>query len=218
MEKDKEEKDLKEMIEEKAPSEAEVKRHGKLFVGIIIVMAACALMFFATFMLINASKTFEYKGVKFYIDKTDLVGMTIYNTKLPVIYNGSIATYNFYLRTDPRTLGSVPFTGNILMESNMVINMTNSLNCNGDGIIAVANIVNLYKVLGTDVIADQNASCDPAGRYMYVNILEGNQTRVAQTGLRCYNIYVNNCEVLKGTEKFMLESLIRANDVLQNGS
>jgi len=216
MKKDEEEKEVKkEVVDEKAPSEAEVKKQGKLFRDIVIVMAACALMFFITFMLINASKTFEYKGVKFYVDKTSAVGITLYNTKLPVIYNGTPATYNIYLRTDPRSLNDVPFKGTLLMESEMVINST-AFNCNGDDIIAVANIVKLYNnVLDIKVIKNQSIGCDPAGRYMYLNILEGNQTRIVQTGLRCYNIYVNNCEVLKGTERFMVETLSRANSVLK---
>ena len=203
-----------EKTEEKPVSEEQIKKENKLFKNLIIVMIGFGLMFFAVYMIMNSMRHFEVEGVKFEIVKQGQ--LTLYKTYLPVMYNGSAASYNFYLRTDPRTLkSSVPFNGNLMMESNMVVNMTDSLNCDGDGIIGLANIVNLYGVLGTNVIKDENASCDSAGRYMYLNIREGNQTKVQEYGLRCYNIYVNNCEVLKGTEKFMLESFIRANKALE---
>lgn len=176
-------------------------------------MVGFALMFFSVYMIINSMKHFDVNGVKFEIVKEGK--LILYKTYLPVMYNGTAASYNFYLRKDPRTLKTMPFNGNLLLESNMVVNMTNSLNCDGDGIIGLANIVNLYKVLDVNVIKDENASCDATGRYMYLNILEGNETKVEQFGLRCYNIYANNCQILKGTEKFMLETLIRANRVLE---
>ncbi len=198
---------------EEVPSQEQIKKENKIFKNIIIIMVGFALMFFSVYMIINSMKHFDVNGVKFEIVKEGK--LILYKTYLPVMYNGTAASYNFYLRKDPRTLKTMPFNGNLLLESNMVVNMTNSLNCDGDGIIGLANIVNLYKVLDVNVIKDENASCDATGRYMYLNILEGNETKVEQFGLRCYNIYANNCQILKGTEKFMLETLIRANRVLE---
>jgi hypothetical protein len=88
----------------------------------------------------------------------------------------------------------------------MVINMTNDFNCNGDGIIALANLVKLYSIMGASVIKDENATCDLQGSYMFLRIENGNQTKIEQFGPACYKIYVNNCEILAGTEKFMTET------------
>lgn len=202
-------------VEEK-PSKEEVTKQNKTFRNVMIVIAACVLMFAATYWLINYTKTFEYKGVNFEIIKTGQ--LTLYNTYLPVMYNGTKADYNFYLRKDPRTLNEIPFNGVLTTDSNMVLNMSNSLNCNGDGIIAIANLKNLYNVIGTNVIKDDNASCDPEGRYMYVNILTGNETKIEQFGPECYNIYISNCNILSGTEKFMTYTLAAANNMLKSSS
>ena len=45
---------------------------------------------------------------------------------------------------------------------------------------------------------------------MFVNIRGGDKTSVEQYGPSCYNINVDECEILEGTERFVLEML---NDV-----
>ena len=98
---------------------------------------------------------------------------------------------------------------------NMVINQTSNFNCNGDGIIGVANLLKLYNVLGVDVISDQNATCDSKERYVFLNIKDGNETKIEQTGKTCYEIQVNSCDILSATERFMLETFIEANNYLK---
>jgi hypothetical protein len=96
--------------------------------------------------------------------------------------------------------------------------MTNSFNCDGDGVIGIANVLNLYKIIGTQVIKDENASCDDLlGRYMFLNIKEGNETKINDYGLKgaCYNIEVKGCDILPATERFMLETLIKVNKVVK---
>jgi hypothetical protein len=200
---------------EKAPSDSQLKKEKKTLITIMVVLGGLVLMFLFVYWFSNYAKTFTYEGVNFYVDKTDMKGVTLYKTSLPVTYNGSAATYNFYLRTDPRTMNDVAFEGNLTITHNMVINSTNTLNCGGNGIIATANLVNLYTLLGTDVIRDDNATCDPVGQYTFVRIEEGNETKIEQFGPSCYKIEVSNCEILKATEKFMVETLSKVNSVLK---
>jgi hypothetical protein len=207
---------VKDEREEKAPSEAQMKKEKKIFIGIILVMVGLALVFLVTYMIMNYTKTFEYNGVKFYIDKEDLKGITLYKTSLPItIEGGTKGTYNFYLRKDPRSLTDVTFEGDLVLKENLVINMTNDFNCNGDGIIAIANLVKLYNIMAVEVMKDENATCDAQGRYMFLRIENGNQTKIEQFGPSCYKIYINNCEILGGTEKFMVETLSEINRVMK---
>jgi len=47
---------------------------------------------------------------------------------------------------------------------------------------------------------------------MYINLKEGEETKIEQTGTACYDILINNCEILEGTEKFMVETFAEINE------
>jgi hypothetical protein len=209
IEKDGERKEIiKTAVEtEKAPSAEQLKKEKKTFMTLMFVMLGLVLLFFSVLALMYYSKNFTYNGVSFYVDKEDMKGTTLYKTSLPVVIeNGTKGTYNFYLRKDPRSLRDIQFDGNLTIKKNVVINMTNDFNCAGNGVIALANLVNLYNIMGASVIKDDNATCDSQGRYMFIRITNGNQTKIEQFGPSCYNIYISNCEILEGTEKFMIET------------
>jgi hypothetical protein len=208
------EESKQEVVEEKAPSESQIKKEKKIFMNVIFVMLGLVLVFLATYLLIHYTRNFEYRGIRFYIDKEDLIGITLYKTSLPItIENGTKGNYNFYLRKDPRTLKDVTFDGNLTIKKDVVINMTNNFNCDGNGIIAIANLVNLYSIMAANVIRDENATCDPEGRYMFLRIEDGNATKIEQFGPSCYKMYINDCEILEGTEKFMIETFSEINKV-----
>ena len=69
----------------------------------------------------------------------------------------------------------------------------------------------MYKISGIDVIKDGNATCDQSGRYAFIGIQAGNQTTIKKTGPACYEVTINNCEILEATERLMLESFIEIN-------
>ncbi len=174
------------------------------FIGIGIVIL---LILMITFMFKSIS-SFEYQGVDFKLIKEG--DLLLYNTKIPVIYNGENAEYNFYLRNDPRKLGEeIEFEGNMLLTKNLVIKSDNDFQCDGDGVIAVANVVNLYRILGVNVIKDENATCSETGEYSYIDLKTSNTTMVEQIGPSCYNVHISDCEILKGTERLMLEIFIK---------
>ncbi len=185
--------------------------------NILIGIGIISVLFLVIVFFINSTKQFEYRGVKFNnIKEGDLI---LYQTSIPVKYNDKTtgktidADYNFYLRNDPRKLDKIPFNGEIILSKNMVINSSGNFNCNGDGIIGVANLVKLYEILGVNVIKDPNATCDELGRYMFVQMQSGETTSVEKTGPICYTININNCEILKATEKLMIEIFVRFNEV-----
>lgn len=183
-----------------------ILRNFFILIGIIIVIVL------GFNIASNAIKEFEYQGVSFEIVKEG--NIIFYQTSLPVTYQDEIADYNFYLRNDPRKLEEVDFDGEMIFLRMVVLNSTEDFGCEGDGIIAIANLVNLYKILGSDVIKNENATCDNQGLYTFLQISEGNETKVEQINDACYSLEVNNCEILESTERFMLEMFVEVQDIL----
>ena len=180
-------------------------RNVLLGLGVFVILIVLAVFF------INSIKSFEYKGTKFDIVREgDLI---LYNTKVALFNeNGEhYQNYNFFLRNDPRK-SKVDFNGELELKKLVVINSEEEFNCDGDGIIAVLNLRQLYEILGAKVVKDENATCDSEGKYMYINLKEGKETRIEQTGTACYDILINNCEILEGTEKFMVETFAEINE------
>ena len=175
------------------------------FIGVGIIIITILLIF----LFINQINSFEYEGVEFSIVKfcDTRPCLITYNTELPVIYQREIISYNFYLRNDPRELAkSVPFDGEVVFKNDMFINITFNRGCEGHETIAIVNFLNLYEISGINVIADENAECDSEGNSMFVLIQESNRTSIEQFGPACYNINIKNCEILEGTERFMIDT------------
>jgi hypothetical protein len=203
-----------ENVSEESPSKNQLEKENKILRNIFIGIAVIFVLIVVIIFIVREIRHYNYNGVDFEAVKYgDLI---VYKTSLPVKYNGTNTTYNFYLRTNPKDLKAVPFEGNITFRDYLVINTTNELNCEGYGGLAVANVVKLYDVSGIKSIKDENASCDILGRYMYLNVILGNETIVKQYGLSCYEVQVSNCEVLPATEKFMAESLVAINKIMKS--
>ena len=199
-------------VESKPTTKKQVDYENKLLRNLILIFVACVVVFIVVYIMISSANHFTYRGVKF--DVVQEQDLTFYKTSFPAMYQGSTVPYNFYIRNDPRVLDSeIPFEGSQNLLDNMVINMTENFDCDGDGVIAIANFVKFYQFIGTKVIKDPNATCDQQGRYMFVQIQEGNSTEIKQTGPSCYELDVSDCEILKVTERFMIESFVKAQKV-----
>lgn len=197
--------------------EEQEKTQKKILRNILIVIGIFMAGIFLFLIISNSLSKFEYRGVDFEIVRFCDAGppcLVTYRTSIPVMVNGTEVPFNFYLRNDPREL-NVNFTGNLILRDNMVLNSEADFVCDGKGAIAAANLIQLYEVLGTKVIKDENASCDLLGRYIFVQVKPGNETSVRQFGPGCYNIDIKDCEILEGTEKFMIETFVRINEALK---
>ncbi len=216
--KEENDEDIHKQIEETKEVGQEDNKENKQLKKIFFVIGILVLFFLGIFFTINSMDRFTYKNVDFYVEKYCDSGppcLTVYRTSLPVNSEHKItgkavfADYNFYFRNDPRKLKDIPVNidGKFTLMRNLVANFTGSFNCDGDGIIAIANLVNVLEVLDVEAIKDETAGCDPDGRYTFLQLQAGNETSIEQFGSSCYNLNINNCEILEVTEKYIVELL-----------
>lgn len=214
MEEDMKEGHLEEQVKKKLEEE-----NSKTFWKVLVVLGVFVAFFGAWLIISYNQHHFNYKGVNF----EEVNEIAPYRTSIPVGYGNPLTgnaieerNYYFYLRKDPRKTGEIPFEGKLVFRKDMVINSTGNLNCAGDGIIGVANLAKLYQTMGTDVIKDETADCDDQGRYLFLQMQEGNETGIKQTGPTCYIISVHNCDILSATERFMIESFVEFKEELNS--
>jgi len=190
-------------------TQEQIKKNNKLLIGILSLLGLILLSFFTGYYLINSQKSFDYKGVEFNIIPEGK--LVFYHTQVP-IYNDAgkqVSAYNFYLRTDPRKLAKIEFNDTIIPMKLMAMNYSEEISCSGYGIIALTNIINLYKLIGTEIVIDKNATCDAEGRYMFLNIQKTDENKIEQMGKNCYNLKTNGCDVFTSTERFMLDTFVK---------
>ena len=194
---------------EKTKSKDQIANQNKLLKNFLIVIGIISVALITLYFMNDSMKKFAYEEIDF--DLTRVGDVLFYHTAFPVYENGAkIGNYNIYLRKDPRKIGEIDFKGEMNLREMMVVNYAEKFQCEGKGVIASGNMNRiLNEAFGINVIQDPEAECDAEGRYMFVNVLPGDKTFVEQTGPACYNIYVNECEILEGTEKFILESYVK---------
>lgn len=195
-----------ETVEEK-PSKKQIIEENKLLIKMFIVIGILILSFLAFYFYINSLKTFEYRGIDFDIIREGQV--TFYHTSFLIEEGGEKINYNVYIRNDPRKLEKIPFEGDIHIMERFVVNNTNDFTCDGMGGISMINLQQVFDAFGSKFIKDPNATCDLFGRFGFLKIQESDKTSIEQFGPACYNLNVNNCEILDVTEKFMVEALVK---------
>jgi len=207
-------KEVKEICgveKEKPTSKSQIKKENKILRNVLIGIGIFVILLLLGVLFIYSVRNINYEGVKFEIVKEG--ELILYQTSLPVIYQGNIVPYNIYFRNDPRKLKDVEFNDELVLFEDIVINSTEDFKCEGMGVIAIANFVKVNELLGMKVIKDGNASCDENGMYSFIQLQPGNVTNIKKVGPSCYNLNVNDCEILEVTERFMLEELIKYNEL-----
>jgi hypothetical protein len=214
MEKREEQKGEKETKE--SPEKEQIKSESKALRNFFIVVVLIAGVFLATWFLINSTKQFTYNGVKFYIDTSEVKGLTMYRTTVPV---GNPATgqvvgeYRFFLYTDPRVLNSsVPIEGNIIFPPNIVIDksVNNFSNCGSDSVVAMGELVNYLNRFNTNItVANSSLHYDPPQNYMFLVFNKANSTKITQIEQNAYEVDIKNCEILPAMERIILERFVQ---------
>lgn len=199
----------------KKASKKELDNENKVLRNVLIGMGIFVIVFIVTFVLIQQTGTIEHDGVIF--KKIDYSGLPLYHTTFLFPKNGQNILYNEFLRLNPeKTIDNVPFEGVLITRRDMVLNFEETFNCDGDGIIAAANLKELYDFLRINVINNNQLTnisygCNLEGKYLYLNFLEGEKTKIVQVTPTCYNLYINDCEILDVSERFIIEALVKVN-------
>ncbi len=183
-----------------------------LILGGIVILFALGYYFYAQTQI-----HIEYKQINF--EMTRIGNITFYETR--TLANSSEGSpFGFRLRTNPNDLKSIPFDDveNFrLLKLNGYGYSNNTFDCEGDGVIAMANLQRLFSEIGMNLVRDSNATCDPQGRYNYFYLKYGNETAIREVGSHCYNIVIKGndakCEILPATEKLMVEMYSRYLDL-----
>lgn len=219
-------------MEKKQASKKELTRYNTILKWFLIILGVILALFFIIAIAIDSAKYFDYRGLTGeMVQEGDLF---FYKITFPVWYGGKKVPYNVYLRNNPEDLGEkIPFNfdseqganeieiGNKFSDGmyRLILNASDQedFECvgekKGDVVISIANMVNL-RAMGITIMTDANATCDYEGdgRYMYVNLRpakESETTQINQIGPACYEIIAKDCDVLKATERFMVEALVK---------
>lgn len=211
---DKKENQIDKTSESKKPKSHAFSRESKSVILVLVI----ALVFVGFALTVNylraSSNVINYHGVSFVMEKTG--SLIFYHTQIPYYSKDPKMNYNFWIRNNPKTLEKkVEFDGELYIRPIIVLNLTDRFECDGDGVIAIANLKQLYEVLGTTFAKDESASCDynyTDPRYVYVNIQPGEKTWIQQISKACYTMHVKDCEILPATERYMTETFVLMKD------
>ena len=202
--------------EKEQPDKKQIRDEKKMFAVFLGILAVIIIVFVVYLIVSSNAKGFTYNGVQYYVVQNGK--LTFYAAQVPAVRNGTKAE-SIYLHTDPRKLQKdVPFNGTMYIRPYLNLNYSNDINCNGDGSISIANFLALYNDLGTKVVRDPNATCDPQLRYVDVNIKMSNETNIQQIAPGCYVINVANCNIIEATERYLTETLTTVEPTLKNMS
>ncbi len=192
----------------KIATKDQIAHQNKLLLNILLTIGIFIVGFFLILMIFYSMNNFEYKGIKYNILKEG--NIDFYHTSFPSLFvkPGIAVKYNVYLRNDPRELNDISFEGNLVMLEMAVMESKENFDCDGDGAIAIANFNQIMKAMGTSVIRDPEASCDSQGRYMFLELKSGEETKIVQTGPACYDIIVKDCEILEATERLLIQTSV----------
>ncbi len=201
--------------ENKTELKKEKSKENKLLLKILLVIGMFFLAILVAFFVMKSSAHPKYNGVNFNVIQEGEI--TFYQTSFQVIYKGKLTNYNIYLRNNPKDLEKeVPFQGELELRNFMVVNTTTeNLFCEGDWSLATGNLMNL-EIFNIEIMRDENASCSEGGEYMFVEIEEGEETKIEQFGPSCYRLTVSDCEILPVTERFMIEVFAEVNSMFED--
>lgn len=189
--------------------------------------------FFVSQSVFKSLKNFEYQGLTFQkvkVGELPFYYYYYYTEKNPDsgTITGQVSgegyhRINLYLYNDPRNL-KVPVEGEIdYTDRDLTIffsvDARDLYQCKYYG-VATTNLIlfltgNQFSVEPASPIKEiaeeagvPHITCENRPRNMVIELREGLETKITRKSETCYEITVNNCEVLEAVEKFMVQSLV----------
>lgn len=193
----------------------EVQKQNKILKNLFIIFGLVLVLIFAYYAYAQYQTHINYKDVSFEASRYGEV-LFYETTTFAESNDGTNQPFGFRLRTNPRDLKDVPFENleNFsLLKVNGYSYGENDFNCQGQAVLAMENLKRTFSKMGMSFVRDENETCDADGRYNFFKLTLGNETKINQIGNRCYEITVkgteDSCEILKGTEKLMVEMYVK---------
>jgi hypothetical protein len=203
----------------KGPKEEKAKiDYSKQTKYILLTMGIMIIATVFTYAIIQREKAITYHGIEFY--KENNTGIMYYNSLFGyATATGDTIPFILQLRINPEELEKIPANANITLLDDAIISLSPEvLDCK-DTYITVLDLSMILKAFGTyangattdeELAKEENVSvigCKDSLNQTVIIFQEGNKTQITQDkefSTNCYIIEVNDCEVRKGYEKFIL--------------
>jgi hypothetical protein len=191
-----------------------------------IVLMACVLLIVVFVPLIKYQFINKFVYAELEFQKTQADDLLFYSTRIPVsdAFNTKIiGTFFINFRNDPRKLKDVETdikTGIPTFNKKEVVYISTgemTRNC-AEGTAAVLTLsgflkqfalMNVSGAISDEKIAIENnfpyIDCENSKLNTVINLIEGNETKITQVNSNCYTLEFKDCEVMKVSEKFILE-------------
>ena len=209
----------------KKPKKLTVKQKQKhqLIWAIVLMVSVILIVILVPLIKYKFINQFNYAKLDF--QKTQAGDMKFYSTRIPVgdLSGNIIGNFFINFRNDPRNLQDLEVekttTMPVFTRDEVVYISTGKMerNCQ-DGTVAVLTLsgflkqfalMNVSGAIGDKEIAEANnipfITCLNSPDNTVINIIEGDETKIVQTGPDCYTLEFKDCEVMKVSEKFLLE-------------
>ena len=195
---------------EEFENERSENQENKILKMIFLIVGVVFLLIAGIYFYTQSQINFTYKNIEF--QKTKIGEIDFYETKtLATADDGSL--FGFRLRTKPSVLENIPFENvdelRLMKVNGYTYEDNKTFDCEGDGVIAMANLQRLFSKQGMSVLRDPNSGCDSEGRYNYFTLKYGSATEINEVGPNCYEIVIQGndaqCQILPATEKLMVE-------------
>ena len=208
-------------------SKKKERRLEKELLVILVFIGVLVGIFFLASWYFKSLHSFEYKGLAFSEERAGNIPI-FHHSYFFKAFDGRLINYNLYIRTDPRTLDSIPVTGNKISFSQqevvfISVNATGLQQCPYSP-LAVASISsyladNQMKVKSGNLDfwdagykRQDYVNCDNQHGNKVIEITTGNETKITVNG-KCYRIEIADCQVLQGTERFEVQAILDAQKV-----
>ena len=210
-------------------------KRGKELYWIFGFMIAIVVIFLISQSFFKGLRNFDYEGLNFQKVKVGDLSFYYYYYFTEKTITGyaskELHRINLYLYNDPRK-NNVPVAGQIVYPEKyskvyMSTDTTELYKCKYFG-VATTNLIffltgNQFDVEAATVVPSiaeevgmSHITCENTPDDMVIEIKHGEETKIKRKSMSCYEITVKDCEVLEAVEKFMVQTLLDAKEIMAN--
>ncbi|MDP3026480.1 MAG: hypothetical protein Q8N63_02140 [Nanoarchaeota archaeon] len=193
----------------------------------VIVLMTCLILIIVGVPFIKNNLINKFRYITLDFQKTQLGDMYFYSTLIPVAdsSNNIVGTFSMNFRNDPRKSEDINFKKTTTtpvfikdkpvyispgkIERNCVESSAATLTLSG--FLRQFAQLNVSAGISDKKVAEENnfpyISCINTKKNTVIEIIEGNETKIEQISPDCYRLEYKDCDIMKVSEKFILEIL-----------